>query len=90
MVNEQDKYWLALYQVPKIGGSRALKLLQKTSLTQLFTGSALYLQSLGLDTAQQQALGNPDWQSIETTLDWLSAKHDRHLLPITANNYPLS
>jgi len=90
MVNEQDKYWLALYQVPKIGGSRALKLLQKTSLTQLFTGSASYLQSLGLDTAQQQAIVNPDWQSIETTLNWLNAKPDRHLIPITANNYPLT
>ena len=90
MVNEQDRYWLALYEVPKIGGSRALKLLQKTSLTKLFTGSARYLHSLGLDTAQQQAVLNPDWLNIDRNLQWLAAEDNRHLIPITACEYPIT
>ncbi|MDX2319173.1 MAG: DNA-processing protein DprA [Moritella sp.] len=90
MVNEQDKYWLALYEVPKIGGSRALKLLQKTSLIKLFTSTAQYLQSLGLDIAQQQAFLYPDWHEIEKSLQWLAAEDDRYLVPITANHYPLA
>ncbi|WP_255554846.1 DNA-processing protein DprA [Moritella sp. 24] len=90
MVNEQDKYWLALYDVPKIGGSRALKLLQKTSLTTLFTSSAQYLQSLGLDAAQQQAILNPDWSTIDHSLNWLSISEDRYLIPITSQHYPLA
>ncbi|PKH05896.1 DNA-protecting protein DprA [Moritella sp. Urea-trap-13] len=90
MVNEQDKYWLALYDVPKIGGSRALKLLQKTSLTKLFTSSAQYLQSLGLDSAQQQAILNPDWQAIENSLNWLAGQDNRYLIPITSSLYPLA
>ncbi|QUM87411.1 DNA-protecting protein DprA [Moritella sp. 36] len=90
MVNEQDKYWLALYDVPKIGGSRALRLLKKTSLTRLFTGSVLYLQSLGLDTAQQQSILNPDWQAIESTLNWLADEPERYLIPITSSDYPLT
>ncbi|QUM78918.1 DNA-protecting protein DprA [Moritella sp. 5] len=90
MVNEQDKYWLALYDVPQIGGSRALRLLKKTSLTRLFTGSVLYLQSLGLDTAQQQSILNPDWLAIENTLNWLADQPERYLIPITSNDYPLT
>jgi len=90
MVNEHDKYWLALYDVPKIGGSRALKLLQKTSLTKLFSSSARYLQSLGLDTAQQQAILNPDWQNIDRNLQWLAAEDNRHLIPITTKHYPIT
>lgn len=90
MVNEEDKYWLALYEVPKIGGSRALKLLQKTSLTKLFTSSAQYLQSLGLDTAQQQAILNPNWQVIDRNLNWLAEQENRYLIPITASHYPLT
>ncbi|MFT7683868.1 MAG: DNA processing protein [Moritella dasanensis] len=90
MVNEQDKYWLALCDVPKIGGSRALKLLQKTSLAKLFTGSAQYLQSLGLDTAQQQAILNPNWVAIDHTLTWLAEQDNRYLIPITTSQYPLA
>jgi DNA processing protein len=90
MVNEQDKYWLALCEVPKIGGSRALKLLQKTSLTKLFTGTAQYLQSLGLDAAQQQAILNPDWREIDSSLQWLAAADNRYLVPITASHFPVT
>ena len=90
MVNEQDKYWLALCDVPQIGGSRALKLLQKTSLTKLFTGTAQYLQSLGLDIAQQHAILKPNWQHVDRSLEWLAAEANRFLIPITASQYPIT
>lgn len=90
MDDEQDKYWLALYEVPGIGGSRALKLLQRTSLIGLFNCSAQCLQALGLDTAQQQAILAPDWHTIKRYLSWLSAADNRYLVPITAAAYPLA
>ncbi|MFT5879718.1 MAG: DNA processing protein [Moritella sp.] len=90
MDNELNRYWLALNEVPKIGGSRALKLLQKISLPHLFSSTAQHLQALGLDVVQQQAVLSPDWPLIDSYLTWLSGADNRHLIPITAPAYPIA
>lgn len=90
MDDEEIRYWLALQAVPRIGGSKALKLLQRFALKTLFNTSALHLQSYGLDAEQQKVILSPDWHAIDKRLSWLSASPARHILTITDPRYPVA
>lgn len=90
MNKTQLKYWLALNEVPKIGGSRALKLLQKFSLPELFSCSENVLIDLRLNSKQRQAILSPDWLLINEHLSWLDAADNRHIISIDDDAYPFA
>lgn len=86
----QLKYWLALNEVPNIGGSRALKLLQKITLDELFENPSKAQSHCKLNPKQLQAISKPDWQAINQYLAWCDAEPNRYIITIADTNYPLA
>lgn len=88
MEDTQLKYWLALNEVPGIGGVRAQKLLQHISLPELFTATAATLQSLGLNPKQQKAFIRPNWDTIDDHLNWQAQGSNRYIISAEDERYP--
>ena len=90
MERTQLKYWLALNEVPHIGGSRALKLLQKITLDTLFQNPTQAQQYCKLNSEQLQAINQPDWQTIDQHIAWCDDNAQRHIISIADPDYPLA
>ena len=90
METTQLQYWLALNEVPNIGGSRALKLLQNITLQTLFQDPTQAQQYCKLNHQQLQAINQPDWQAINQHIAWLEGHDNRHIITIADPDYPLA
>lgn len=79
--------WLALADVPYLGGNRISKLLQYTTPRQLCQMPAEQLQQLGLKPQQVTRLLQPRYRRIDRCLLW--AEQERHsILTLDSPTYP--
>lgn len=63
------RLWLALKATPRLGSRKALTLLQRYSIQQLFQLDAGQLQNFGLNADQIQHITQPDWPFIEQVIE---------------------
>ena len=90
-VPDDLKDWLALLQTPQIGAATARRLADG------FGGprAALHasdqdLQQAGVPLAARQVLRSPDWEAVETALDWLNAEPTCSAITLSSDDYPPS
>ncbi|RJG50721.1 DNA-protecting protein DprA [Motilimonas pumila] len=62
------RLWLALKATPRLGIRKALSLLQRYSIQQIFQLSAEQLQNLSLSSQQVQYIRHPDWAFIDRVM----------------------
>jgi len=73
------KYWLALLHSPRIGPATFARLRQHfTHMEHAFTCPASQLQDIGLEPVSINAIANPDWQAVDTDMQWLA--QDKHFI----------
>jgi DNA processing protein len=86
---EDLKYWLALLRSPRIGPVSFSKLLQQfDQLEQVFSSPANQLRMCGLETASIDAILNPDWQGVDTDLEWLQQQDHHYIVTLRDPGYP--
>lgn len=85
---EDLRYWLALHRAPLIGSRRFCAILAHVHTPRvLFETKAADLAALGLKEPTISYLCQPDWQAVETDLQWLSAS-DHDCLTLHDPRYP--
>ena len=86
--NDTLKYWLALQRTPGIGPVTFENLCEQVDEPEaLFTSSHSQLQALGLKQNSIDTILKPDWQGVETDLEWLQhAQH--HIITRQSEHYP--
>jgi DNA processing protein len=82
------RYWLALSRAPGVGAQTFQQLLVAfDSLQPLFDTDQQPLRSLGLAEALLSYLRSPDWQAVDSDLEWLAAD-GHHILCFSDADYP--
>ncbi|WP_233051816.1 DNA-processing protein DprA [Motilimonas cestriensis] len=66
------RLWLALQAIPGLGNAKALKLVARCGIEQLFQLSTVELQSFNLNPIQINGICYPDWRAIDATMTWAS------------------
>jgi len=85
---EELRYWLALHRAPLIGSRRFCAILAHFHTPRiLFETKAADLAALGLKEKTIAYLRDPDWQTVESDLRWLSAS-GRACLTLHDPRYP--
>ncbi len=87
------KAWLRLALTPGVGNETARKLLAAFgSAPAIFEQSAQALRQLGSDKLSRAVLAEPAALAgqFQTTLDWLAAGDDRHMVSLGDPDYPAS
>lgn len=88
MATEHIKYWLALSRAPRIGAVTFKQLLQRFGHPeQVFLATQRDWLNAGLKDKTIEYLQNPDWQAIETDLQWLQQPNN-HILTLDHIYYP--
>ena len=73
---DQLKYWLALLRTPNVGCKTFLNLLNTLSPPQVFSQSSSSLSSLGLKSKSIDFIKTPDWNVIDSDLNWVNQEHN--------------
>ena len=83
------KDWLALLQAPQVGAATARRLAEG------FGGprAALHasdedLHGAGVSPAARQVLRAPDWNAVDSVLEWLHAEPGRTAVTLSSEHYP--
>ncbi len=83
------KYWLALLRCPRIGPATFTKLLQHFGQLQaIYQSSTAQLHEAGLEQSSIEAILKPDWQGVDTDLDWLQQQDHHYIVTIEDTDYP--
>ncbi len=90
MARDNLAYCLALNLCPGIGPANFRRLTLDSSLTinELFHLSSSQLSELNLKQPQIEYMANPDWASIDLTLEWLAEDSSHHIVSIIDPAYP--
>jgi DNA processing protein len=82
--------WLKLIQVPNFSVGRVKKLKQKfdVGLSELFSISKKTLEEIGFNHRQIEAILHPNMNTIDASLQWLTASSNRFLLHYDHLSYP--
>lgn len=84
---DDAKLWLALQAIPGLSCQRALALVARFGLSQLFQLATSELHALALKPPQIQAIKHPDWQGFNAHIEWVK-QHDASVLCYTDTRYP--
>jgi len=83
--------WLALVRTPGLGPATlatAIERLGGCAPPELLRQPYARLRSAGIAEASARALTAPDWDQIDRDQAWLDQSPDRHLIPLSAPQFP--
>ena len=85
---EHIKHWLLLDTIPALQKRDLFKLLSRHSIEQLTQLPGEQLRAYKLQEQQINALHNPDFSLIESSLEWLDSAADKHIICFDSPFYP--
>ncbi len=91
MVEEELRYWLALWRVKGLGIKRLTQILAHYSKLSLFFSDLSQGKKMPflIDETSVLRCKNPDWQGVEKDLSWFHQSEQHHILTFKDPSYPM-